>query len=109
MHTVQETESFVKLASRLLSEEELKDTIDTVAANLLAGDLIPGTGGFRKIRIAREGGGKSGGYRVIYFFHCNNCPIYLIYVFAKNERSNLTDAQKNALKEVATAIKNAHR
>ena len=62
-----------------------------------AGDLIEGTGGVRKLRWARDGRGKSGGVRVIYYFHSEAMPLYLLTMFAKNERANLSKAVRNAL------------
>ena len=62
-----------------------------------AGDLIEGTGGVRKLRWARDGRGKSGGVRVIYYFHSEAMPLYLLTMFAKNERANLSKAERNAL------------
>ncbi len=50
-------------------------------------------GGLRKVRIAREGGGKSGGYRMLYVFGGNTMPLFLLTVFAKNEKDNLTKAE----------------
>ena len=70
-----------------------------------AGDLLVGTGGIRKVRFARGGRGKSGGVRVIYYFYTAEKPIYLLEIFGKNEKANLTAAQRNALAQVAAEIK----
>ena len=51
----------------------------------------------RKLRWARDGRGKSGGVRVIYYFHSETMPLYLLTMFAKNERANLSKAERNAL------------
>jgi hypothetical protein len=51
----------------------------------------------RKLRWARDGRGKSGGVRVIYYFHSEAMPLYLLTMFAKNERANLSKAERNAL------------
>lgn len=72
MHTVIETHEFITQAKKLLSGEERTSVISELGKNPLAGDVIKGTGGFRKLRIARQGSGKSGGYRVIYFFDGGN-------------------------------------
>lgn len=57
------------------------------------------------MRLARKGGGKSGGYRVIYFFATDEIPIILISVYAKNNQENLTDKQRNMLYAMAQEIK----
>lgn len=71
--------------------------VDYLAAQPKAGDLIEGTGGVRKLRWARGGRGKSGGVRVIYYFHSDAMPLYLLTMFAKNERANLSKAERNEL------------
>jgi hypothetical protein len=62
-----------------------------------AGVLLDGTGGVRKLRWGRQGQGKSGGVRVIYYYHSEARPLYLLTLFAKNERANLTRAERNEL------------
>ena len=64
--------------------------------------LIQGTGGIRKLRWARQGGGKSGGIRVIYYFHSELMPLYLLAAFGKNEKANLSGEEKQLL---AKAVK----
>jgi len=81
----------------LLAGDDRRAIIDYLAAHPKAGDLIMGTGGVRKLRWARDGRGKSGGVRVIYYFHSGAMPLYLLTMFAKNERSNLTKAERNEL------------
>ena len=77
--------------------------IDFVARNPLTGVSVGG--GVRKFRFAREGGGKSGGYRVIHFFSPDDgTPIFLITVFAKNEKDNLTKAEQAAAVELSKAL-----
>ena len=71
--------------------------VEYLAAHPTAGDLIEGTGGVRKLRWARDGRGKSGGGRVIYYFHSESMPLYLLTMFAKNERANLSKAERNEL------------
>ncbi|MDR3076137.1 MAG: type II toxin-antitoxin system RelE/ParE family toxin, partial [Synergistaceae bacterium] len=67
--TVIETPSFLRDAKRLMDEGEQLDLVSFLAHNPTAGVLLSATGGVRKVRWARTGGGKSGGFRVIYFFH----------------------------------------
>lgn len=63
---------------------------------------MPDTGGLRKVRIGRSGMGKRGGARVVYYFHDDDVPILLLAIYAKNEKSDLTAAEK---KEFATLVK----
>ena len=66
--------------------------------------LIPGTGGFRKARWRRPGGGKSGGVRVIYYFMIRPDLIFLADLYPKNEKEDLSHAEKNELKKIAAEI-----
>ena len=104
MHTVVETPTYLAMANRLFSEEERADIVALVAADPECGDVIRGTGGFRKVRVARRGRGKSGGARVVYIWRNERLPVFLITVFPKNEKENLTMAERNALKKRADSI-----
>ncbi len=95
--TVAELPEYLRLAARLLVDADRRAIVDHLAAHPAAGDLIEGTGGVRKLRWARDGRGKSGGVRVIYYFHNEAMPLYLLTMFAKNERANLSKAERNAL------------
>jgi hypothetical protein len=64
----------------------------------------PGTGGFRKVRVARKGMGKRGGARVIYIFRNRKFPVFLITAYAKNEKENLTQKERNELSRRADEI-----
>ncbi|MCL1890086.1 MAG: type II toxin-antitoxin system RelE/ParE family toxin [Desulfovibrionaceae bacterium] len=90
--SVVETPSFLRDAKRLVSEEGRQEIVSFLAYNPHAGEIVQGAGGVRKVRFAREGGGKSGGYRVIYFFHSLDMPLYALNIFAKNEKDNLSRA-----------------
>lgn len=76
--------------------------IDTYAANPEAGISLGG--GLRKVRIPREGGGKSGGFRTVYVFGGTHMPIFLITVFAKNEKANLSKTEQAAAVEMSKAL-----
>lgn len=104
-----ETEIFARRADKLFSAQERKDLIDYIAFNPHAGDEIPGTGGMRKLRMPAKDKGKRGGSRVIYFMFDESVPIYLLLCYGKNERADMTEAQKKAAKAFATAIKQAAR
>jgi len=88
--TVAETLTFQRKAARLLSEFERSELIAYLSVQPTAGLLIKGTGGIRKLRWARGGRGKSGGVRVVYYFHSNEMPLYLLSLFGKNEKANLS-------------------
>jgi hypothetical protein len=108
--TVAETEPFQRKVSRLLTEDEREELITYVSAFPKAGVLVQGTGGIRKLRWARSGSGKSGGVRVIYYFHNLEMPLYLLTLFGKNEKTNLSKAERNTLsKAVGELVKNWSR
>ena len=79
--------------------------IDHLAAQPRAGDLIQGTGGIRKLRWARGGRGKSGGVRVIYYFHSDRIPLYLLTVFGKGEKADLSKGERNELAKLVDVLK----
>ena len=95
--TVAELPEYLRAAGKLLTDADRRTIVDHLAAHPAAGDLIEGTGGVRKLRWARDGRGKSGGVRVIYYVHSEAMPLYLLTMFAKNERANLSKAERNAL------------
>ena len=104
MHTVAETPEYLRRCDKLLTEGERRDVVDYLAAHPKAGDLMEGTGGVRKIRWARAGRGKSGGVRIIYYVHSEAMPLYLLTVFAKNERANLSKAERNDMAEMVELL-----
>lgn len=71
--------------------------LNYLGAHPKAGDLIEGTGGIRKLRWGRSGRGKRGGVRVIYYYHSELMPLYLLTLFAKNKQDNLSKAERNEL------------
>lgn len=88
MNTVSETEIFQKYAATVWTEDERVAFINWIAANKEAGDVIPGSGGCRKVRWSRQGMGKSSGVRVIYFNEFEG-HIWLLIVYAKAKFDNL--------------------
>jgi len=102
--TIAETNAFIAQAKAVFSDDERQDVVNMIAANPQCGALIQGSGGVRKVRVALPGRGKSGGARVVYFYHNDAIPLYLLAVFAKNEKDNLTKAERNALKNMTAAI-----
>ena len=97
MLTIAEVPEYIRRAEKLLTEDERRDVVDYLAAHPKAGDIMEGTGGVRKLRWGRQGRGKSGGVRVIYYVHSDVMPLYLLTMFAKNERANLSKAERNEL------------
>lgn len=101
--TVVETPEFQRRARVLMSDEERMALIDFVARNPSTGVSIGG--GVRKFRFAREGGGKSGGYRVIHFYSPEDgTPVFLITVFAKNEKANLSKTETEQVKALGRTL-----
>jgi hypothetical protein len=103
--TVAETPEYLRCAERLLSAAERADVVAYLAAHPRAGELMQGTGGVRKLRWALGGRGKSGGARVIYYFHSETMPLYLLTVYGKNERANLSKAERNDLAGLVRILK----
>ena len=104
MLTVAEMTEFIHTANKLLTESERQDIILYLAEHPKAGDLMEGTGGVRKLRWGRGGQGKSGGVRVIYYFHDEVMPLYLLTLFAKGDQSNLTKGERNELAELVKLL-----
>jgi len=102
--TVVETHRFLTDVKPLLSDSERADLVAFLGANPEAGQIIPETGGVRKLRWGLAGRGKRGGARVIYYFHSHLLPVFLLAAYAKNEKSNLTKAERNAMKELVPLI-----
>jgi hypothetical protein len=109
MHTICETHAFRRAAQQAgMTEEEIIELIDFLSTRPDAGDEIAGTGGCRKVRVAGRGKGKSGGYRTITFYSGSAMPLYLLTVFSKGERSNLTTAECNNLRVLTRALVEEH-
>jgi hypothetical protein len=89
MYTIVETPVFQRYAKEIWSEDELKEFKVWLANNALSGDVIPGTGGMRKVRWSRSGMGKRGGARVIYFNLLADGVIALFIVYTKAKFDNL--------------------
>jgi hypothetical protein len=110
MHSVIETPSFLSDAKGVgLGDEERMAIVDAIAANPMMGDEVQGSGGARKVRFAGRGKGKSGGYRVITFFSGPDIPVFLLNVFGKGDRANLSKAEVNALRTILGRIIEAYR
>lgn len=109
-NTVAQLRFFDTAASEAgMSDQEIEDLVTYLSENPEAGEEMVGTGGCRKLRVAGRGKGKSGGYRTVTFFSGDAMPVYLITVFSKGERSNLTALECRGLKEITKRIVNEHR
>ena len=99
MFTIIETPLFTADAKDIWSEDERGAFCAWLAANPLAGDVIPGSGGCRKVRWNRQGMGKRGGVRVIYFNRLESGVIYLLVIYAKAVRGNIPAHILKAIQE----------
>ncbi|TAA49297.1 type II toxin-antitoxin system RelE/ParE family toxin [Shinella sp. JR1-6] len=110
MHCVVETHSFRKAASDAgMSEEEVLRLKNLLSECPDAGDLIKGTGGARKLRFAKPGRGKSGSYRVVTYYCAEDIPVFLMDVYAKGDKINLSARERADLKKELDAFANEYR
>ena len=103
--TVAETPLFVRQAGAVWDDDERLEFVTYIAANPEAGDLIPETGGVRKVRWSRPGTGKRGGVRVVYFYHDAKRPLYLLMVYAKARKEDLSPEEKRTVRELTALLK----
>jgi mRNA-degrading endonuclease RelE of RelBE toxin-antitoxin system len=102
--TIVELRSFQSDADKIFTDQEREDLSDFVSANPVFGDVIPGTGGIRKLRWKAKGSGKRGGARVIYYFRDLNMPVFLLAVYAKGEKMNLTMHERELMQRVVESL-----
>ncbi|MCY4063890.1 MAG: type II toxin-antitoxin system RelE/ParE family toxin [Chloroflexi bacterium] len=105
MHSIVEMPSYLRQAQRLrLNEDELDAIKAIIARQPSAGVIIPGSGGARKVRIRAKGRGKSGGHRVITFFSGVALPVFLLDIYSKSDKANMTRGEVNQLRTIIDAI-----
>ena len=104
MQTVAETPEFSRKVRKLIGDADYRALVAYLAEHPKSGDLMRGTGGIRKLRWARDNAGKSGGVRVVYYFHDERIPLYLLTVFGKNEKANLSQADRNTLAQLVSLL-----
>jgi hypothetical protein len=102
--TVVETRRFIKDANRLMPEAYRAELVNFIGANPEAGDLVPESGGIRKLRWALPRAGERGGARVIYYFHNENLPLFLLAAYGKNEKANLTKDERNRISKLVPIL-----
>jgi len=100
-----ETKKFTEQITDLVSDETYREFQNELVLHPDKGDMMPGCGGVRKVRMAAKGKGTSGGARVIYLHIPNRDRIYLLYLFTKGTAANLSAEGKKAVRETAQAIK----
>ena len=95
-----EAPAFTRHVAEYLDDDAYLALQNELAEDPEAGDLMPGTGGFRKLRWAdsRRGKGRRGGLRVIYYYFLSDQQIWLITIYDKDEATDLTPSEKRALK-----------
>jgi hypothetical protein len=106
--TVVETRSYQKRASKLISEQEQFDAITQIVSDLECGVVMRGTGGIRKVRFRLGGRGKSGGVKLIFYSHNLEMPVFLLTVFAKNAKANLSAEECANLKGFVQRLTKAY-
>jgi len=108
--TLVELPEYIKRADKILSKDERDELLFYLSSHPKAGSVMQGTGGVRKLRWASKGKGKSGGSRIIYFFYNETIPMFLLTIFGKNEKINLSKSERNELsKLVKELVKNYQR
>jgi hypothetical protein len=95
--SVIETRSYQSRAAKLLTRNEQDRVVEMLARDPACGAVLKETGGIRKVRFATGERGKSGGVRVVYYFHSEVMPVFLLTLFAKNEKDNLSKSERNSL------------
>jgi hypothetical protein len=109
VQTVVEMPGYLRTVEAIFTATELERIVSMVAADPDCGEVMQGTGGFRKMRVARGGMGKRGGARVIYIVRGGAFQIFLVAVYAKNEKDNLTRKERNELAKRADEIFTKYR
>jgi hypothetical protein len=91
------------------AEQGLSEIVNYMARHPMVGDLMPGTGGARKVRVRGRGKGKSGGYRLISYYGAADVPVFLHVLFSKGDRDNLSMEECNAIKAEPTTVVDNYR
>ncbi|RLA47832.1 MAG: addiction module toxin RelE [Gammaproteobacteria bacterium] len=97
MQTIVELPEFLRKSNKLLKDSERQSIISYLALHPVSGDIMKRTGGIRKLRWSAQSKGKSSGARVIYYYHNEAMPLFLLTVFGKGEKANLSRGERNEL------------
>lgn len=104
--TVVETEYYLGKAKKILSEQQRDEVVTIVAQKPETGEMMQGTGGVYKFRYAsQEGKGKRGGARIIHVPLVSRGKVYLLDIFEKNDKVNLTKAERNEMAKIVKSMK----
>jgi hypothetical protein len=99
-----ETPTFTRQVTQLLTEDEYRQMQNSLMADPGRGDLIRGSGGIRKLRHALQGRGKRGGVRAIYYWLKDDGQIYMLVIYAKSGKDDLSDQELAILRELVKAL-----
>ena len=106
--TVVELPLFQRLARAVWDEDEREAFVDFIARNPESGDVIPETGGIRKVLWRRPGIGKRGGVRVVYLYHHAHMPLFLLLIYAKAQREDMTADEKKQVRALGAALRQGY-
>lgn len=95
-----ETSIFTRQVRDLLSDDEYRELQVSLVSRPDAGNIIPGSGGLRKVRWATQGKGKRGGLRVIYYWAVARQRLFMLFIYAKSDQDDLTPAQLRVLRDI---------
>ena len=110
MQTVITTPMFLKQAARCgLDEDGISDIVSAIADDPQGGDIMSGTGGARKVRHAGRGQGKSGGYRTVHYYGGGDIPVFLLSIYGKGAKGNLTKSERNDLASLLPRLADTYR
>ena len=109
MLDVVEFGDFGKDARNLLDETQINDLCNELATLRQLGNVIKDTNGLRKFRWGAKGKGKRGGVRVVYYYGGDHMPIFLISIYSKSEKADMTNPEKKAARKLIEALKKEYR
>lgn len=104
LNTITELDAYTEIAEKYFCEEERQEIVNYLARNPKKGDVIPGTNGLRKLRWKKGNKGKSGGVRIIYYFHNEKLPLYLLIMYAKDTQTDVTIKQQQRLADLVKVL-----
>ncbi len=107
--TLVELPEFIRNSKKLLSQKEKDNLFFHLSINPKAGNILQGTNGVRKLRWARNSKGKSGGVRVIYFYFDEQTPLFLLTIFGKGKKANLSKNERNELAKLVNVLIQQYR